>query len=58
MDNFFDFIKEFPPKKRLRVNELLLVEYHCPIDEPRFDIWSHHNYFVYVINGIKRWSRL
>ncbi len=58
MHNFHDFIKEFPSVKRLWVNELLLVEYHCPIDEPRFDIWSHHNYFVYVIDGIKKWRTL
>lgn len=58
MNNFFDFIKEFPSIKRLRVNELLLVEYHCPIDESQFDIWSHHNYFVYVIHGKKKWKTL
>lgn len=55
MNNFFDFIEKLPSVKRLRVNDLLMVEYHCPVDEPRIDIWSHHNYFIYVANGKKKW---
>jgi AraC family transcriptional regulator, exoenzyme S synthesis regulatory protein ExsA len=55
MDSFFDFIKEHPPVKRLQVNDLLLAEYQCPLAETRYDIWSHHNYFIYVISGKKKW---
>ncbi|WP_373496718.1 helix-turn-helix domain-containing protein [Aquiflexum sp.] len=55
MQSFFDFIKEHPPVKRLQVNDLLLAEYQCPLDIHRFDIWSHHNYFIYVISGQKKW---
>lgn len=58
MHNFYDFINKLPSVKSIRVNDLLMVEYHCPIDETRFDIWSHHNYFVYVIDGIKKWCTL
>lgn len=55
MQSFFDFIKEHPPVKRLQVNDLLLAEYQCPLDIHRFDIWSHNNYFIYVISGQKKW---
>jgi AraC family transcriptional regulator, exoenzyme S synthesis regulatory protein ExsA len=55
MDSFFDFIKEHPPVKRLQVNDLLLAEYQCPLAETRYDIWSHQNYFIYVISGKKKW---
>jgi AraC family transcriptional regulator, exoenzyme S synthesis regulatory protein ExsA len=34
---------------------LLLAEYQCPLDQTRYDIWSHHNYFIYVISGQKKW---
>lgn len=37
------------------VNDLLIAEYQCPLDTQRFDIWSHHNYFIYVISGQKKW---
>ncbi len=55
MDSFFDFIKTHPPVKRLQVNDLLLAEYQCPLAETRYDIWSHHNYYIYVIAGQKKW---
>jgi AraC family transcriptional regulator, exoenzyme S synthesis regulatory protein ExsA len=51
MQSFFDFIKEHPPIKRLQVNDLLLAEYQCPLDTNKFDIWTHHNYFFYVLSG-------
>ena len=55
MQSFFDFIKEHPPVKRLQVNDLLLAEYQCPLDSHNFDIWSQHNYFIYIISGQKKW---
>lgn len=55
MDNFYDFIRNNPSVIRLQVNELLLAEYQCPLSETRYDIWSEHNYFIYVISGQKKW---
>lgn len=55
MDSFFNFILKHPPVKRLQVNDLLLAEYQCPLSDYRYDIWSHHNYFIYVISGEKEW---
>lgn len=55
MDSFFNFILKHPPGKRLLVNDLLLAEYQCPLSDYRYDIWSHHNYFIYVISGEKEW---
>lgn len=55
MDNFFDFIKEHPPVKRLQVYDLLLAEYQCPLSDHKYDIWSHNNYFIFVISGEKKW---
>ncbi len=48
-------MKDLPPTKRLSVNDLLFAEYKCPLSETRFDMWTHHNYFVYVIEGKKKW---
>ncbi len=55
MMNVYDFMKDLPPTKRLSVNDLLFAEYKCPLTETRFDMWSHHNYFVYIIKGKKKW---
>lgn len=55
MDSFYDFIQNNPSTIRLQVNELLLAEYQCPLDKTRYEIWSHHNYIIYVISGQKKW---
>ncbi|MGM0567499.1 MAG: helix-turn-helix domain-containing protein [Bacteroidota bacterium] len=55
MDSFYDFIQNNPSSIRLQVNELLLAEYQCPLSETRYDIWSHQNYYIYVISGQKKW---
>ncbi|MCC5940023.1 MAG: helix-turn-helix domain-containing protein [Balneolaceae bacterium] len=49
-------MKNLPASKRLVVNDLLFAEYKCPLSETRYDMWTHHNYFVYVIKGKKKWS--
>lgn len=55
MLNVYDFMKSLPASKRLSVNDLLFADYKCPLDDTRFDMWTHHNYFVYVIQGKKKW---
>jgi len=55
MENFYDFIKENPSVKRLKINDVLFAEYRCPLSEFRFDIWSQQNYFIYVTSGKKKW---
>lgn len=55
MDSFYDFICHHPPTIRIQVNELLLAEYQCPLDSIRHTIWTHQNYFVYVLKGKKEW---
>lgn len=55
MDSFYEFIKNNPSTIRLQVNEMLLAEYQCPLSDTRYDIWSHHNYFIYAISGQKKW---
>jgi AraC family transcriptional regulator, exoenzyme S synthesis regulatory protein ExsA len=55
MDSFYDFICQSPPTIRIQVNKLLLAEYQCPLDKIRHDIWTHQNYFVYVLKGKKEW---
>ncbi|TVQ05808.1 MAG: AraC family transcriptional regulator [Balneolaceae bacterium] len=55
MLNVYDFMKELPANKRLIVNDLVFADYKCPLSHSRFDMWTHHNYFVYVMRGKKKW---
>lgn len=57
MLNLHDYISQHPHMcKQFKVNELLFTEYNCVAEETRLGIWSHNNYFAYVISGKKIWK--
>lgn len=41
--------------KQFNYGEMLIAKYDCPLEEKYVDIWSKHNYIVYVIEGRKIW---
>jgi len=56
MFNFLELIKQDTIYyKQLSAGELLVTEYNCPLESKYQDIWSHHNYFVYCLDGKKTW---
>ena len=42
--------------KQFRISDLLFTEYKCLAESSVFDIWSEHNYFVYVMTGKLKWN--
>ena len=58
MVNLFDFAHDTRLFKKLTVNDLLFTEYKCLEKQPVFQVWSHYNYFVYVLSGQKKWQTL
>lgn len=42
--------------KQFRISDLLFTEYRCMAESSVFDIWSQHNYFVYVLGGKLQWG--
>lgn len=55
MVNFYDFIKADKVFLKLSVNDLMMVEYNCPITENIQTVWSKYNYIAYVCSGEKTW---
>jgi len=55
MYNLFESAKNSHFKK-FKVSDLLFTEYTCLEDRGVFDVWSHYNYFVYVLSGKKQWD--
>jgi hypothetical protein len=51
MSNLYDFLKKSTSFKKIEIDELLFVEYTCDPGGPRAEIWSHTNYFTYVVFG-------
>jgi len=56
MTNFFEYIRTNPSFTKLVCDDLLFVEYKCPITESKLPIWSEANYLAYVLSGRKIWS--
>ena len=56
MFNLYGTIQSNPGKYRqLSCGESLISVYNCPLEEKMVDVWSHHNYIVYVMEGRKIW---
>ncbi|HTE29983.1 MAG TPA: AraC family transcriptional regulator [Chryseolinea sp.] len=51
MLNLQDFVANSALFKKFEVDELLFIEYKCPIDQPRSSIWWHNNFFAFVLAG-------
>lgn len=56
MFNFYE--SKFQQKDRLRLltcGDSMLTFYNCPLENKFADIWSQHNYIIYVVEGRKVW---
>ncbi|HLA57726.1 MAG TPA: hypothetical protein VK622_03145 [Puia sp.] len=51
MLNLQDFVANSALFKKFEVDELLFIEYKCPIDQPKSSIWWHNNFFAFVLAG-------
>jgi len=56
MQNLFEAANEHPLFRKFKISDVLFTEYKCLAEAPIFDIWSAHNYFVYVVTGKKQWN--
>jgi AraC-like DNA-binding protein len=54
--NLQDYIIQSKLFKTFKVDDLLFVEYKCLVSEEAADIWTHDNYFAYVLGGRKKWK--
>src|SRR5205085_2480256 len=41
--------------RQLSCGESLITIFNCPLENKFQDIWSHHNYIIYVMEGRKIW---
>jgi len=56
MYNFYSrVISKQPFSKQLRCGESLFTLYNCGLKKKYEDLWSHHNYIMYIAEGRKIW---
>lgn len=56
LQNIYEDVKDGLHFNKLRVDELLYVEYTCPITEKEIGIWSQCDYVVHILSGKKTWK--
>lgn len=56
MYNFYNLIAQRPDfHRQFRCSESLITLFNCPLENKFADLWSHHNYILYVTEGRKIW---
>jgi AraC-like DNA-binding protein len=56
MFNFYESKLQQPERFRLfKCDDSLITLYNCPLENKFVDLWSQHNYIVYVTEGRKIW---
>lgn len=58
MGNGYDIAKNTPTFKKIEVSSLMFSEYRCTEIKSIFTTWNHLNYFIYVLEGKKKWRTL
>lgn len=53
--NFYSIVKGNPAYRQLSCGEALVSIFTCPLEAQYADLWSHHNYVMYVMEGRKIW---
>ena len=56
MYDFYSIMKSEVVFNKFEVDDLLLVEYQCPLSEENVEIWSQYDYLVYILSGVKTWK--
>lgn len=56
MYDFYSIMKSEIVFNKFEVNELLFVEYKCPLSQESVEIWSQHDYIVFILSGVKTWQ--
>jgi len=55
MLNFYDGVRADPSYNKLAIGDLLFAEYTCGIGDQKLPLWTHSDYLVNVVTGVKTW---
>lgn len=56
MYDFYSIMKSEIVFNKFQVNDLLFVEYKCPLKQERVEIWSQYDHIIYILSGQKTWA--
>jgi len=55
MYDFYSIMKSEVVFNKFEVDNVLFVEYKCPLKQDVVEIWSKYDYVVYILSGEKTW---
>jgi len=58
MVNFFEHLRDNLHFNKFSLDNLLCVEYSCPLKEVEVGIWAQTDHIIYVLSGKKSWRTL
>jgi len=56
MYDFYSIMKSEIVFNKFQVNDLLFVEYKCPLKQEVVEVWSQYDHIVYILSGQKTWG--
>lgn len=58
MQNLYDIVKGSLYFNKFVIDELVCVEYACPLEEEQLGIFTQHDYIIHVLSGEKTWRTI
>ena len=58
MHNLFENIRDSLVFNKFMIDELICVEYSCPVDDEHVGIYTQSDYLIHVLSGKKTWKTL
>lgn len=56
MRNIYEVLKESLQFKRFVIDDLVCVEYTCPLEDEHLGVFAQHDYIIHVLSGMKKWK--
>ena len=58
MQNLYEIIKNSLFFNKFLIDDLVCVEYTCPLEEKNVGIFAQHDYIIHVLSGVKTWKTI
>ncbi len=58
MQNLYEIIKNSLFFNKFLIDDLVCVEYTCPLEEKNVGIFAQHDYIIHVLSGTKTWKTI
>jgi AraC-like DNA-binding protein len=58
MRNLYEVIKDSLHFNKFIIDDLVCVEYTCPLEDQQLGLFTEHDYIIYVLSGSKSWKTI